>query len=328
RLADNGLTTREFSETIDAFNDGLRVAEVSVGGDRIDLVLSGPEDQAAATQTIGQLPVITASGLIVPASSLADIVMTAGPIQIRHRERQRTITLQIRPAPALALQTAIERVQRHVIERLQAEGLPPGTRVTLAGTADRLSQTWAAMVWQVLLAIVVVYLILAILMESMTLPAIIIVSVPLATAGGVAGLAVVNLFVRQPLDMLTMLGFVILVGTVVNNAILIAYQTMHHIRDDKLPTAAAISEATSNRIRPIFMSTLTNVVGMLPLVLFPGAGSELYRGIGSVVIGGLSLSAVLTLALIPALLSLVLPRARTGAAAPAAVVVPERHAAE
>lgn len=179
-----------------------------------------------------------------------------------------------------------------------------------------------------LLAIVVVYLILAILMESMTLPAIIIVSVPLATAGGIAGLAVVNLFVRQPLDMLTMLGFVILVGTVVNNAILIAYQTMHHIRDDKLPTAAAISEATSNRIRPIFMSTLTNVVGMLPLVLFPGAGSELYRGIGSVVIGGLSLSAVLTLALIPALLSLVLPHTRTGGAARAAVVVPERHAAE
>jgi len=328
RLADNGLTTREFSETIDAFNDGLRVAEVSVDGDRIDLVLSGPEDQAAATQTIGQLPVITASGLIVPASSLADIVMTAGPIQIRHRERQRTITLQIRPAPALALQTAIERVQSHVIERLQAEGLPTGVRLTLAGTADRLSQTWAAMVWQVLLAIVVVYLILAILMESMTLPAIIIVSVPLATAGGIAGLAVVNLFVRQPFDMLTMLGFVILVGTVVNNAILIAYQTLHHIRDDKLPTAAAISEATSNRIRPIFMSTLTNVVGMLPLVLFPGAGSELYRGIGSVVIGGLSLSAILTLALIPALLSLVLPHTRTGGSARAAVVVPERHAAE
>ena len=328
RLADNGLTTRAFSETIDAFNDGLRVAEVTVDGDRIDLTLSGPEDQAAATQAIGQLPVITASGLIVPASSLADIVITAGPIQIRHRERQRTITLQIRPAPDLALQDAIERVQSRVVERLQTEGLPPGLRLSLAGTAERLSQTWTAMVWQVLLAIVVVYLILAILMESLTLPATIIVSVPLATAGGVAGLVLTNLFVRQPLDMLTMLGFVILVGTVVNNAILIVYQTVNHIRDDRLSSRAAIIEATHNRIRPIFMSTLTNVVGMLPLVLFPGAGSELYRGIGSVVVGGLSLSAVLTLALIPALLSLVLPRTTEAGIDGRAVSARERQAAE
>ena len=90
---------------------------------------------------------------------------------------------------------------------------------------------------------------------------------------------------------------------VVNNAILLVHQTLYLIRSEGYSHADAIVEATRNRIRPIFMSTLTSVGGMLPLVVFPGAGSEIYRGLGSVVVGGLSLSAVLTLAIIPPLLS-------------------------
>jgi HAE1 family hydrophobic/amphiphilic exporter-1 len=134
---------------------------------------------------------------------------------------------------------------------------------------------------------------------------IIMLSVPLATAGGVIGLALTNQFAFQPLDMLTLLGFVILIGIVVNNAILLVHQTLVHIKEEGMAVEEAILEATRNRIRPIFMSTLTSIFGMLPLVLFPGAGSELYRGLGSVVLGGLSLSAILTLAIVPPLLTLV-----------------------
>jgi HAE1 family hydrophobic/amphiphilic exporter-1 len=129
-------------------------------------------------------------------------------------------------------------------------------------------------------------------------------AVPLAAAGGIGGLAVLNLFTYQPLDMLTLLGFVILIGIVVNNAILLLHQTLYLIRDLGEPPAQAIVDATRNRIRPIFMSTLTSVFGMLPLVLFPGAGSELYRGLGSVVVGGLALSAVLTLLIVPPMMTL------------------------
>jgi len=142
-------------------------------------------------------------------------------------------------------------------------------------------------------------------------------SVPIAAAGGIAGLTMLNAFVFQPLDMLTMLGFVILIGIVVNNAILLVHQTLRHIRVDGMAHDDAVVEATRNRIRPIFMSTLTSVGGMLPLVLFSGAGSELYRGLGSVVVGGLSLSALLTLAIVPALLTLfvgTLERDRPGSA--------------
>jgi HAE1 family hydrophobic/amphiphilic exporter-1 len=103
-----------------------------------------------------------------------------------------------------------------------------------------------------------------------------------------------------------MLGFIILVGTVVNNAILIVHQSLNHMRNDGLAPREAIRDAVSNRIRPIFMSVSTSVCGMLPLILFPGAGSELYRGLGSVVVGGLIVSTVFTLFLVPALFSLVL----------------------
>jgi HAE1 family hydrophobic/amphiphilic exporter-1 len=151
---------------------------------------------------------------------------------------------------------------------------------------------------------------MAILFESFVFPLIIMFSVPLATAGGVAGLSILNIWTFQALDMLTLLGFVILIGTVVNNAILLVHQTLHHVRVEGMEAIDAIAEATRNRIRPIFMSTLTSVFGMLPLIVIPGAGSELYRGLGSVVLGGLALSAVLTLLIIPPLLSFTAPLLR------------------
>ena len=141
-----------------------------------------------------------------------------------------------------------------------------------------------------------------------------------AAAGGVGGLAFINVFQTQPLDMLTLLGFVILVGIVVNNAILIVHQTLFHLREEGMDPIDAIEEATRNRIRPIFMSTLTSVMGMLPLVVFPGEGSELYRGLGAVVVGGLSMSAFLTLLTVPPLLRLCIrkPEARAPSLAGAA----------
>jgi HAE1 family hydrophobic/amphiphilic exporter-1 len=189
-----------------------------------------------------------------------------------------------------------------VIAPLEQAGLPPGVSLSFSGTADKLSTTWDAMVVNLLVALVIVYLVMAVLFESFVYPLIVMVSVPVAAAGGVLGLAVVG----SPLDMLTLLGFVILIGIVVNNAILIVHQTLHHMREDAMEPGEAVEEAVRNRIRPIFMSTLTSVCGMLPLVVFPGAGSELYRGLGSVVVGGLALSAVLTLALVPPLLGLFL----------------------
>ena len=307
RLADNGLNTRDFGSTIDAFNDGLRIAEITIGNKRLDLTLKGISDYATETQGIGNIPVVTGGGVIVPAASLADVTITAGPTEIRHRERLRTVTLEIRPSAQLPLEAAMDLLQEDVIDAMTAQGLPPGVTMRLSGTADKLTETWNEIVLDLLLALIIVYLVMAVLFESFGYPLVIMFSVPLATAGGVGGLAVLNLFTLQQLDMLTMLGFVILIGIVVNNSILLVDQTISHHRVDNMPIPDAIVEATRNRIRPIFMSSLTSIFGMLPLVAYPGAGSELYRGLGSVVLGGLSLSAVLTLAIIPPLLGVFAP---------------------
>ena len=303
-IADNKLSSRGLGLTLDAFNDGLRVAEITVEGERLDLTIKGPTDHIRSTQSIEDLPIATTDGRIIPTSSLADIEITRGPSEIRHKEQLRTITLQINPPTTMALETAMEKIQLFVINELRNEGVPNTVKLELSGTADKLTETWDEMVLDLLIALVIVYLVMAVLFESFLYPLIIIFSVPLAAAGGVIGLVILSLFQHQNLDMLTLLGFVILVGIVVNNAILLVHQTLHQFRSEGLSETDAIIEATRNRIRPIFMSTLTSVLGMMPLVLFPGAGAELYRGLGSVVIGGLTLSAVLTLIIIPSLLSI------------------------
>ena len=150
---------------------------------------------------------------------------------------------------------------------------------------------------------------MVVLFQSWLYPLIILVSVPLATLGGFAGLRIVHdwsLGSRyvpvQNLDVLTILGFVILAGVVVNNAILIVHQALHFVRRDGMAVREGIAESVRSRVRPIAMGTLTSVGGMLPLVLMPGSGSELYRGLGAVVLGGLVVSTLFTLMLVPLLL--------------------------
>jgi HAE1 family hydrophobic/amphiphilic exporter-1 len=295
-----------FGQTVDAFNDGLRVDEITVGGERIDLTLAGRAQEVTRTQDIGSLPVVTESGTILPVAALGDVVVTAGPTEIRHLERARTVTLQIRPSQAIALERAMEIIEDQVIAPLKDEGVPPEVSLSLSGTADKLTEAWDAMVWQLLLALIIVYLVMAVLFENFFYPLVIMVTVPLASAGAVLALGLLNTVSYQPLDMLTMMGFVILIGIVVNNAILLVDQTLYGRRQEGLSPGDAIRRATANRVRPIFMSTLTSIMGMSPLVLFPGAGSELYRGLGTVVLGGLAMSALLTLIIIPALMSLVM----------------------
>ena len=274
RLADNGVTARDLGQTVDAFNDGLRVAEITVDGERIDLTLRGPQKHVLETQGINDMPVVTRDGMIVPASSLASIEVTAGPTEIRHVERLRTVTLVISPPPRMALEEAMDTIRDGVIQPLMDQGVPDGVTLRMSGTADKLTETWDEMVLDLLMALVIVYLVMAVLFESFAYP-LIVLSVPLATAGGVLGLATLNLFSPQNLDMLR--AWVRDPDRiVVNNAILIVHQTLFHLRM-RAWRRTRQSEATEP-ILPIFMSTPTSVLGMLPLVVFPGAGSEPYRG--------------------------------------------------
>jgi len=234
------------------------------------------------------------------------VVTTSGPQQINRIERQRAVTIRVTPPPDMALETAMNLLDTNVLAPMRADGSLGGPySVSLSGSADKLSQTRDSLLGNFVLAILVTYLLMAALFESFLYPFVILFSVPFAAVGGFLGLAAVNVFLGyQALDVVAMLGFVILVGIVVNNAILIVHQTLNYIRDRGLPHREALREAVSDRVRPIFMSTLTSVMGMAPLVLFTGPGSEIYRGLGSVVVGGLAVSTVFTLLLVPAVFSL------------------------
>ena len=273
-------------------------------GKRIDLTLKGPDLERESTQAIRSLPVVTSDGRIVPVGNLADVRETTGPTEIQRIERFRAMVVSVSPHDGIPLEAAAELLEEKVLGPIRERGLPDGVQFRLGGSADKLKETWEHMQLDLLLALVIVFLVMAVLFESFLYPWIVMLTVPVAAAGGLGGLALLNTYVTQSLDMLTMLGFVILIGIVVNNAILLVHQTLFHIREDGMAVNTAIETATRNRIRPIFMSTLTSVFGMLPLVAFPGPGSELYRGLGAVVLGGLSLSAVLTMAIVPPMMSI------------------------
>lgn len=306
RAAKVGLTAREIGITVNALMDGAVIDGYQFEGEEIDIILKG-EDDWFRTQDIGQLPIYTATGRTVPLHSVADVIVTSGPEQINHIERNRAITIRVVPPETTPLEIALEQIETQIVEPLRASGeLSPPYDLQLAGTADDLAKTQQALQWNFLLALLITYLLMASLYESFLYPFVIMLSVPPAAAGGILGLAAVNLLIGyQPLDILTMLGFVILIGVVVNAAILIVHQTLNVMRTEEgIDQREAIRRAVESRVRPIFMSTITSALGMLPLILFPGAGSELYRGLGSVVIGGLLVSTIFTLVLVPTFLSL------------------------
>ena len=295
-----GISAAELGYTVDALVDGAYAGDYFVEGDKIDLTIIGKNAFDRRTQDLMSIPVAIRTGETVPLSALADIDYSSGPEAIFRREKLRAITISVTPPLTMPLEEAMNVINTEIVDKLHDEGLVGDeTMIGLSGTADKLRLAWEALRLNLLLALVITYLLMAALFESWLYPFVILFSVPLGAVGGVLGLSVLNLFVFQALDVLTMLGFVILIGTVVNNAILIVHQSLHFIRQG-MAAKDAVPESVRTRIRPIFITTTTTVLGLLPLVVFPGAGSELYRGLGSVVLGGLLVSTVFTLLLVPA----------------------------
>ena len=303
-LARVGMTAAEFATAIDIFNDGAAVTEVPINGELVDLVLTGRDAGELSLASLNGLPIVTRNGDVMRADQLADIQIVSAAQSIRRLGGKQALTIRLRPVEDIALEDAIATLESEILPQLNEIAKANSVTVEVSGAASALEETWQAMQANVLTAISVIFLLLVILLRSFILPFVIIAAVPVAAAGGILGLFVINLFLRQSLDMLTMLGFVILTGIVVNNAILLVEQTVLEIREAGRTVEEAIIEATRNRIRPIFMSTLTSLFGLVPLVIFPGAGSELYRGIGTVVFGGLALSTIATLFIVPPLLSI------------------------
>ena len=304
RLKAAGMTANGFGVAVDVLMDGRKIGEFKQEGQKkIDLILKVSEEDIATPEKLYNSLIAIPGGKVVPVSSLSAIQRTSGITEIRHLERQRTITLEITPPPTIALQEAMEMVNDMVVAPIAKKGMLKGTTIGQSGVADKLTEARQNLQWNFVLAAIIAYLLMAALFGNFIYPLVIMFTVPLAAAGGLLGLKAVNIFIaNQPLDILTMLGFVILIGVVVNNAILIVHQALNNVRFNGMAYQQAVLESTRTRLRPIYMSAATSIFGMLPLVLIPGPGSEFYRGLGSVVLGGLAVSTIFTVFVIPALL--------------------------
>ncbi len=308
RLAEVGYDSAGFGFAVAALSDGAFVDELILGDDKVDIYLFG----GAGTQQLDalrEMPIATPSGAVLPLSALADLRESADTDTIRRLDGRRTVTLNIVPPRSVALETGVERVRSDLLEPMRRAGeVPPGVAVDISGASDQLQATREAVSGNFAIAVLLCYLLLVAIFRHWGRPLFVLATVPLGIAGGIIGLAILNLFVSQPFDMITLLGFLVLLGTVVNNPILIVDEAYRRLEEGAATAAEAVAAAVKSRLRPILMSTTTTLFGLAPLVLIPGAGTELYRGLGAIVLFGLAFSALVTLTFLPCLLVAVLER--------------------
>ena len=313
RAAELGMTAGELGYTVAALTDGAFVDEYFQDDDKIDMYLYSSAGSRQSLDRLGSLPVYTPRGAVLPLEAIATIRETVDTNSIRRINGQRTVTLSIIPPSDVALEDGVVTVRGEVVAHLRASGaLPASVRIDISGASDQLDATKAALTANYPVALIIVYLLLVAIFRHWGYPLLIMTTIPLGIAGGIVGLALLNLAggalawlglggVHQPFDMISMLGFLILMGTVVNNPILIVDRAMQRLREGRISATDAVREAIATRLRPIAMSTLTTLCGLSPLVFIPGAGTELYRGVGVIVLFGILGAAVVSVTILPAL---------------------------
>ncbi|VEP14011.1 Cation/multidrug efflux pump [Hyella patelloides LEGE 07179] len=304
RLAEVGLSEGEVGEMVQAALGGLRASEFVDGKRELDVSVELRDTFVETPEQLRQLAIYNGNGQRVQLGDVAQVLETTGADAINHVDLERSITLTAGVSREAPLGALIDRVEREILEPLRQE-LPPGVRVELAGSADVLAETLFQLGSTFLLSLVITYLLLVALYRSFIYPLLIMATVPMGMTGALLSLVIANAIpgLVIPLDMITGLGFVILTGVVVNNAILLVDHTLQ-LQDEGMEYDASLYHAVSDRLRPIFMSAGTSVLGMLPLAVLPGKGAELYQGLGIALTGGLALSTFLTPTVIPALMGL------------------------
>jgi multidrug efflux pump subunit AcrB len=301
RLAEVGWTREDLTMVILELGQGVWLGEYFDGQGQMDIYLKSQEFNTP--EAMSSLPVMTPNGGLVPLGELATITTVLGPNAIARYDRTRAYSLQVNPPEGMALDTLIRELKTKIEPALLA-GLPADGVIKYAGSADDLAVALKSLGLNFMVALALLFFILAGLFRSPLDAVLVVVSIVTACAGGMIGLAVLNAVLFTPLDLLGIIGFVILLGLVVNNAILLVEQT-RKAQSRGMDRVDAVHQALRLRLRPIFMSTLTSLFGMLPLLLVPGAGSEIYRGMAAVIVGGMSISTLFTLVLLPSLLQLV-----------------------
>jgi len=300
QITEAGWNRRDLARLVRSFGNGLYVGEYFDGDERMDIIVKSAG--WTTPEQLQNLPLATPSGKVFQLQQLVELERTVGPGGIGHFAGKRTQTLFIEPPQRVSVQELMADLVGKIEPELRAN-LPSDGTVQYSGTASSLNDSIRTMSANFLLALFLLFALMAGLFRSIKDSAIVLLTIPLATFGGVLALRGLNLLYFQPLDLLTMIGFIILLGLVVNNAILLVHQTRRCEREG-MDRDGSVYQALQLRVRPIMMSTLTSIFGMLPLLLMPGEGSLIYRGLAGVIVGGMAVSTLFTLVLLPCLLRL------------------------
>lgn len=296
-LGEAGWAFSDLKNTLQILGDGLYIGEHFTGKTRIDKLLMSP-DLVSPTQLMST-PIVTSTGAAVELGHLVNAVETTSPTQLLRVNQQRSVSLTIIPPDNVTLGQAIDKV-KEITPNIMAL-LPDNSDILMGSLSNKLNQAIYNLLLLFVSAVILLFLIMAAMFSSVRDSFVITMTLPLASAGGVLALFVLNIFVAQSLDLLTLIGFIILMGLVVNNAILLV-SSNNEYRASGMSIEQALFAAIRVRLRPILISTLTSIFGMLPLLLNPGTGSEIYRGLAAVVVGGMTFSMFFTIIFIPCIL--------------------------
>ena len=286
-----GITSGQIASAVRGLVSGTVATRYKFEGDEIDVVIKGDDILRESISNLETVPIDTPYGVSVPLSQVAEIIVEKGPITINREGQSRVVSVT-----GQIVDRDLASITRDIEAKLSKYNMPQGYSYEFGGQNELLNEAFTDLVLALILAVILVYMVMASQFESLLHPFIIMFSVPLAFSGGALALFLTGI----PLSVPAIIGFIILAGIVVNNAIVLV-DYINTRRSEGEERREAVVNAGPIRLRPILMTTLTTVLGLVPLALGLGEGAEMEQPLAIAVIGGLSLSTVLTLVLIPVL---------------------------
>lgn len=294
RAADLGVSIAEIANAMRLMVGGVEVTDYSEGGEQYDVRLRAAADYRSRPEDIAQITVPTATGRSVRLSDVAQIVPTTGPASIQHLGRQRQATIFVSTLAGASEQAIMDAVQ----QAADAMEIEPGYTTQFGGRSREMGRTVQSFLIAIFLSFTFMYLVLAAQFESWIHPVTILASLPLTLPFAVFSVLVMG----QSMNIYSMLGVLVLFGVVKKNSIL-QIDHIRGLRRKGLARADAVMLGNRDRLRPILMTTIAFVAGMLPLLVSSGAGAATNRAMGSVIAGGQTLSLLLTLIATPVIFS-------------------------
>ncbi|MEG3766929.1 efflux RND transporter permease subunit, partial [Alteromonas sp. 14N.309.X.WAT.G.H12] len=294
RLARLGLNAKHVSDVVAAQVGGQVATQLNINDKKVDVLVRNQRHLRDNITDVANIIINPTSDIGVPLSAVADVYMSTGPREITRVNQQRVVLVEANLAFG-DLADAIADAQKQI----NAISLPVSIKAQIAGQNEDMEESFASLQLALMLAIFMVYLVMASQFESLLHPLLILFAVPLAGAGSVFGLWITN----TPISVVVFIGLIMLCGIVVNNAIVLV-DRINQLREKGYRKQEAIIEAGNSRLRPIVMTTLTTVLGLFPMAVGFGDGAEVRTPMAITVIFGLLFATILTLILIPVLYSL------------------------